>query len=93
MITIYIYVYKCYPIVVAEQIIDNNQEQKLNRIMPINNDKQSTSIIDRQPIFSHDQQTEKRSVVHSTAKGYQDSPKGKFGNSKTRHRSNTMGSK
>ncbi|CAF2309017.1 unnamed protein product [Rotaria sp. Silwood2] len=84
---------KCYPIVVAEQMIDNSQEQKLKRITPINEEKPSTSIvIDEQPILSRDQQVEKISVVPSTTKRYHGS-KNKFISSKTIRRSNTMRSK
>lgn len=55
----YIYVYKCYRIIVVEQIIDNNQEEKFKRILTINDEKTSTSMIDEQQILSDDPQTKK----------------------------------
>ncbi|CAF1166042.1 unnamed protein product [Adineta steineri] len=50
----------------AEQIIDNNQEQKLKRIIPTNEEKLLTSNI-------VDQQTEKALIIPSTTKRYQSS--------------------
>jgi hypothetical protein len=38
-------VYKYYPIIVAEQIIDNNQEQKLKRIITINDQPTEKTLV------------------------------------------------
>ncbi|CAF4540268.1 unnamed protein product [Rotaria sp. Silwood1] len=63
---------------ITEQIIDNNQEQKLKRIITINEENPSASIvIDEQQILSHDKQVEKTSVIPSTTKRYHGS-KNKF---------------
>ncbi|CAF1174534.1 unnamed protein product [Adineta steineri] len=51
---------------IAEQIIDNKQEQKLKRIVPTNEEKLLTSNI-------ADQQTEKALIIPSTTKRYQSS--------------------
>jgi hypothetical protein len=83
------YVYKRYPIIVAEQIIDNNEEENFKPILTIHDEKPFTSIIDEQQILFDDQQTEKTSVLPSTTRRYQSS-KGKLNSSKTIHRLNLM---
>ncbi|CAF3555278.1 unnamed protein product [Rotaria sordida] len=78
---------------IAEQVIDNCQEQRLKRTTTNNEEKPSTSIIvDEQQILSHDKQVEKTGVVPSTTKHYHGS-KNKSTSSKTIRRSHTMRSK
>ncbi|CAF3433294.1 unnamed protein product [Rotaria socialis] len=84
---------KALPIV--EQIIDNNQEQKLRRIISVDEEKPSASIviINEPQALSHNQSIDKAPVVSSsTTKRYHDS-KRKFTTSKAIRRSNTMRSK
>ncbi|CAM4965698.1 unnamed protein product [Rotaria socialis] len=79
----------------VEQIIDNNQEQKLRRIISVDEEKPSASIviIDEPQALSHNQSIDKAPVVSSsTTKRYHDS-KRKFTTSKAIRRSNTMRSK
>ena len=84
-------VYKCYPVIVAEQIIDNNQGQNLKKMISIN-EKLPTSSIDKQRILSIGQQGETSPVVSSVTKQTQNS-KVKFGRNKPNRRSNSMLSK
>ncbi|CAF4069506.1 unnamed protein product [Rotaria magnacalcarata] len=88
-------IYACHPIIVVEQIIDNNQEQKLRRIISVDEEKPSASIIiiNEHQALSHDQSIDKTPVVSSsTTKRYHGS-KRKFTTSKAIRRSNTMRSK
>ncbi len=85
----YKYVHKCYPVIVTEQLIDNNQEQKLKQMIPIQNEQASSSIINEQQILSYDPRAKNTPVVLSTTKRYQSS-QNKFVRSKTGHLPNTM---